>query len=492
MQRASISGCRVNPFARCPDNGWNGQTIQGQGKAGSPAFPSCKARCMTEFRVPCILSAKDSMPQKENWLSSVCRRLVESAYLRGVAALASGEVIAQTLSMAAAPILTRLYTPGDFAALAVFLAVISTLSPGVCGCYEVAIVVANKRSYANRLLGVAIWFSGLVSALLAVVLVVFYAPVTELIQGGSVGKWMFVTPVALFAVGIGTAFRYYANRHRKYGWISCITVARILLTLSVSISLGVAGWKPDGLLMAHTLSMGFAAACFLFLFRREIRFRHFRLDRSKWLTMSKFRKFPLYNASTNMINALTYSLPVFFLSRYQPEEVVGCYALIVKVTSSPIGFISYSISEVHLKKVSDLVREGGDVMGYLLRITGLLSCIVFVPLVFVLGWGAEAFRFAFGEAWEMGGDLLVILFPAIAVQFVVSTVSMTLSATGHLRSLGFWQILSMGVHFTMFWFCAPILAPKQLFLAMAVTTVAMYFLYFILILRAARNPVRMG
>lgn len=432
------------------------------------------------------------MPQEENRLSSAYHRVVESTYLRGVASLASGEAAAQGLSMAAAPLLTRLYGPADFGALALFLAVISTLAPGVCGCYEVAVVVANKRSYANRLLGVATWFCGVVCVVFALVLVVFHDAVTELLQSGSVGAWLFATPPVLFLFGVARVFRHYANRHKKYGWISRISVARVLLTLSVSISLGFAGWKPGGLLMAHTLSVGFTAACFLFLFRREIRLRHFRLDRFQWLVMSKFKKFPLYNASTCMINSLTLSLPVFFLSRYQPEDVVGCYALIVKMTSAPLGFISVSISEVNLKKVADLVREGGDVMGYLLRITGLLSCVIVVPLVFVLGWGGEVFRIVFGEEWRMGGDLLVILFPAIAIQFVVSTVSMTLPATGHLRSLGFWQILSMVVHFTMFWFCAPILAPKPLFLAMAVTMAAMYILYFILILRAARSPVRMG
>lgn len=79
-------------------------------------------------------------------------RIRQSQYARNVGTLATGTLIAQAIGIAASPILTRLYSPESFATLALFMAIVSSLAPGVSGRYEIAIVVAKNPRDSQSLL----------------------------------------------------------------------------------------------------------------------------------------------------------------------------------------------------------------------------------------------------------------------------------------------------------------------------------------------------
>ena len=49
--------------------------------------------------------------------------LLKNAFVRDVSLTASGTLASQAITIVAAPILTRLYTPGDYGVLAVFAAI---------------------------------------------------------------------------------------------------------------------------------------------------------------------------------------------------------------------------------------------------------------------------------------------------------------------------------------------------------------------------------
>ena len=81
---------------------------------------------------------------------SILERLMQSHFLKSIAILASGTALAQAIPIFASPILTRLYTPKKFGMLAVFMAIVSSISPAVCGKYEVAMVLTRSNSQGRN------------------------------------------------------------------------------------------------------------------------------------------------------------------------------------------------------------------------------------------------------------------------------------------------------------------------------------------------------
>lgn len=57
---------------------------------------------------------------------------MRGSFLDDVLKLSIGTLTGRMITLAALPVLTRLYSPVDFALLAVFLALVNTLAVGAC------------------------------------------------------------------------------------------------------------------------------------------------------------------------------------------------------------------------------------------------------------------------------------------------------------------------------------------------------------------------
>jgi O-antigen/teichoic acid export membrane protein len=153
-----------------------------------------------------------------------------------------------------------------------------------------------------------------------------------------------------------------------------------------------------------------------------------------------------------------------------------------------LGFVSQAISQVNLKKVAEIVHRHGNVTHYIQKISLFLTAFVTVPTVMIMIAAPQIFSFVFGQQWQVAGELLRIMMPAVALRFVVSTVSGTFASTGNNRLYSLWIFSALFTTFAMFFLLAPRLDFRSIFVAMTVTDVVLYGLYYYLILLAAKNP----
>ena len=91
----------------------------------------------------------------------------KTSFAGDVLKLVSGTTIAQLIGILASPILTRLYAPEAFGALALFTSITSILGVIACLRYELAIMLPESDEDAANLLGVSL-LSALLIALLTV------------------------------------------------------------------------------------------------------------------------------------------------------------------------------------------------------------------------------------------------------------------------------------------------------------------------------------
>lgn len=415
----------------------------------------------------------------------------QSTYVRNVITLLTGNVLAQVVTLLAAPLLTRLYAPEAFGALALFVAIVAVLVPGVGGRYEVAVVVADARERRDFFF-IAVWLMALLCLLFLLVLTVAFDPLSSWLNAGALGSWLWMAPLALFATGIIAALRSWANAFKDYRRLSYAAVVQTASVTLLAIAIGLAGKLGDGLLIANLVGLVLTCIYLTYVFGDLLRDDGWRWSQRKWELALRHRDYPLFNAPTNILNGLMTSLPVFFLSSYFSEAVVGYYALMVRVGVVPLSFIAAAVSEVNVKKIAEILQIGQNPMPYLRGVTLSLLAVALPASVFIMLSAPQLFSWVFGETWRQAGVLLVILMPALAVQFVVSPLSLSFVAAGHLRLQAAWQGISLLTTLAVFSWSGCSVDIERFFWAYMIKDVALYGLYYAMLVFALRHPVRMG
>lgn len=415
-------------------------------------------------------------------------RLRKNEFVKNTKTLAIGILVAQLMTLLVSPILTRVYSANSFAIYALFTSIFSIILPAGCARYDIAMVVIHDREDLDGLLVLSTWIAGLVSSLMFFLVFFWEVPLKNLSNAFSLGQSWIALPFVLFLYTIINLLRFFANSHKNYKIISYSFILQVSIISVVSILLGLIGFKTYGLLVG--LSLGLIGGILFLVFKYREKFSHINwwFNKSSLNLLVKYKNFPIYSALPSVLDSVTTLLPIFFLSRNFPEYAVAYYFLLMRVASAPLEFLAKSISQIHLKRISQDFIEKINSSGYLVRLSFLLILIVSVPMIIFIFFAPEIFVFVFGLQWKVAGELLVILIPSLILRFVVSTLSGSLVASGHNKLGALWQYVAFVVTFCIFLIYASKLELKHFFMLMMITDLFLYSFYYFLIWYAIKNP----
>jgi O-antigen/teichoic acid export membrane protein len=371
--------------------------------------------------------------------------------------------------------------------LTMFLAMSGMVIPFACGKYEVAIVVAGTERHASELtaLSLIVAFAG--SVVLLGVTVAAREWIATLLHCEGLGLWLVAVPLGVLFGTIAMVARYVANRRADYRIISQYLVVQAALSVAFNVLFGLLQWGGDGLLAANMIAVGIGTAWLVWKLR-ECLARATQVDLASLFHVAhKYRDFPIFNASSTILDALTLAMPVFFIARIAGQESLGLYGFMMRVAQAPFSLVAGAVSQVHIKQLSDLVAAGKPASAYLRRITIVLAVIAAAPSMIFMFFGPQLFELAFGQSWRQAGEMLVIMTPSIAVQFVVSTLSPALAATGNNRLGAAWKLGAFLV--TLFVFTSMPVESRaaSVLIALSMTNVVLYVLYYLCIWYAVRS-----
>mgnify|MGYP003329557829 FL=1 len=83
------------------------------------------------------------------------KQLKESEFFRHVATLTAGTFLAQLITVMITPVLSRLYTPADYAVFAIFTSIVSQVAVGASLRLEMALPTIKDDGEALQLLRLA-------------------------------------------------------------------------------------------------------------------------------------------------------------------------------------------------------------------------------------------------------------------------------------------------------------------------------------------------
>lgn len=345
-------------------------------------------------------------------------------FLRNVLMLMTGTSIAQVITFAIAPILTRLYTPEDFGLLALFVASASLVAVVATGRYELAIMLPDEEENAVNVVALSLLIAGGLSLLTLVVVALFKVPLANLLGEPEIAMWLLFIPLYVLFKGIYQTFNYWSNRRKQFKRLAVSRVSLSSAKGAANLGFGWGGVGTFGLIGGEVIGWGVAAGIFTWQVLRDDWRKIELISKNKIKQVAvEFQDFPKINSFHAFMDILQWSGISFLLAKFFGTAVLGGYSLTLRIIQAPLSLIGASVGQVFFQRASETYNAGGDLYGLVKRTMLKLSYISLPFLLLTMLFAPPFFAWAFGPEWREAGVYAQILAPWIFLKFIVSPVS---------------------------------------------------------------------
>jgi len=352
-------------------------------------------------------------------MRELAKGIKSSKFLRDAVTLIGGTGLSMAIQILSSPILTRLYSPAEFGAFALYFSFVTFLTVITTAKFELAIVLPKEDKDAAIILLIAMSVALLLS--IAIYLVIFGVSFLPIIK---TNYWVSYLPITVFFIGVFQSCYYWLNRQRKYHTLALMRVVQSLSIMAFSIIFAFGFVHHDGLIKGYVIGQAVVSIVIFSLVIKKAWCSCGKLQIPLILQLIvRYKDFPLYSTIVGFVESFAMQIPVFFLSAFFGKTIVGFYSLAVRVTSVPTSVIARAIGDVFRQRASSEYVNKGECSAFFRRVCFLL---------FILGVGVfftffiiapKLFALVFGTNWEIAGEYARILTLMLFLQFIVNPLS---------------------------------------------------------------------
>jgi lipopolysaccharide exporter len=336
---------------------------------------------------------------------------IRSRFAADVLKLTSGSVLAQVVSIIAAPLITRLFAPQAFGTSALFISISGIISVVVTLRYDRSIIVPAADQDAMNLTSGSLFFTLVISSLTVPVLLLGKGSLLHWLNAPNLGPYLWLVPVYVFFAGVSAALYSWNTRKRHFTLITIASVLSSVCYVIFAVVAGTTGHANGGYLIQgaftglviSVLALAFVTwrECWPDLIR-TVSLSHMRK------VLHRYRRFPKFSIGAAVLNNVSWELPTLFLSGFFSPEVVGQYALGNRMIRIPMSFIGLNISRVFSQGAAQARHEGtlAPMVENIFKFLVTLGMFPFLLLSFI---GKDAFGLVFGARWQEAGVYTEIL-----------------------------------------------------------------------------------
>jgi O-antigen/teichoic acid export membrane protein len=375
---------------------------------------------------PVIPFRHDMTTRLRERFQEIWRRTTAGNLREGIVTLAGGNGVAQLVTLSVAPILTRLYSPADYGALTVLVAVVSVLAILATGRFHLAIPLPESVQQARQLLITALALTALSSTLIALLVWAFADRIFETLRiPGAVGYWWFI-PVATAGIAMYETLYHWALRLKQFRLLTRTRVTQAITGSTTSIGVGVFSTGPFGLLLG-ALFFQAAGICRLARFARAplpntIKTAQVLAPRFP-STVRAYFSFASFSCLAAFLNTLGVALAPVLLARLYGEEAGGSYGFAYRLITVPMLLVGNAISQVFLAEAAPNLANRPEYIRHLHRAITKRTVWFAAALVAVGVLSPFLFPLVFGARWAQAGVFAAWMTIFCAAQLVVSPVS---------------------------------------------------------------------
>lgn len=344
--------------------------------------------------------------------------LARHEFLKHVLQLMSGTGLAQLLTLACSPIVSRLYTPAELGVFTLFVSFSAVLVTIATGRYAMAIVLPDNEPDARALVGLSRRISRwtcLVSGLLLLLLAELISQWTNTPQL----RW-WLPFVGLFAWVLAQVdiYNYWCIRRRRYKDMAINRMTQSTTLNGTQIGFGLLSLGATGVILSTFLGQVAGALTF----RRKV--EHEIADGpvgSQREMAREHRKMPLLNTPTALLDNIRLEGTPMMIAALFSTAAVGQYGWAWRILQTPAALINSSLSQVFYKSLATTPR--GEMSRLVARsaVRSLLIGLLPFGLLFLLS--PMLIPFVFGAKWQEAGLISQALVPWLFVNFITSPIS---------------------------------------------------------------------
>ena len=349
--------------------------------------------------------------------------------IRGMLTLATGAGAGKLIGIASLPIITRLYSPADIGALAVFASFLMLAAPLLTLQYRQALPVPRTDGAAINLLCLCASLIFGMSSFLAAALALAADPLFRALSMDAVASWWWMLPLGTAVYALFTTCQLWATRRRRYGAIARAEVTQSAAGNGAKIALAFALPPPLGLLVGHVVAQGGGIVQLGAVTVPDIArlWRHVTLRRVRTVAR-QYQGFPLFRLPSQLVLILSSQAPVFFIAAFFGAATAGQFGLAMMALSMPMNLIGRTMAKAFFGEMAHLGRRAGpEIRQSVLLLTRLLGAVGLVVALLLYFAAPPLFPLLFGPQWAEAGAFAAILAILVTFQFVAAPIMNVLS-----------------------------------------------------------------
>ncbi|OQX72140.1 MAG: hypothetical protein B6D61_14980, partial [Bacteroidetes bacterium 4484_249] len=351
-------------------------------------------------------------------------KLKSNIFLKNVLIIATGTAAGQAISILAAPVITRIYTPEDYGIFTTFMAIIGVTGSFSTLRYAVAIPVAENDKLADNALRLSFFVTFSLTLLITFIIFTSGHFLLNLFSATRLSSFLWIIPIAFLGTGTYSALNFWALRKKNFKTITKAKIYQGAFGAGFKIGLGWIGLRPVGLLigiLAQQLA-GIGSLMLKLIKEEPGFFNHFQKDEILYAA-KRFKDFPLYQTWSQILLSLGPQLPVFFIAAYFGSETVGLYGLAFSMVSIPLNLLGTSVSQVYFAEIAQYGKNRPDKIFQLSKsIIKKMSLVGIFPLAIIMVFGPYIFSLVFGPEWSDAGIYARLLSLMILLRFISSPI----------------------------------------------------------------------
>lgn len=355
----------------------------------------------------------------------------QGGFFKSVSILVGGTAFAQALGVLVLPVITRLYSPDDFALFAVYSSILGILSVATCLRFEIAIPIPEENKDALSLFILAVLSNITVTLVLIIIIFLFQIQILDIIQQPKLEPFVWLIPVGVFFAGLYNALQFWTTRKKQFTTIAKTRMTQSIASSTAQIGGGYLGFGAVGLIIGQIINFSAGILRLFTSFCKDSRclFKEISVERLKinWKTYDKFPKYSTFEA---LAHIMAIQLPIVIIAAVSISAEAGYLILAMKVMAIPITLIGGSIAQVYLAHAPEYYDKG-ELRVYTLQTIKKIAFIAVVPLLLIGVIAPFIFPILFGEEWSRAGYMVTWMIPWFVMQILSSPVSMSLHVTGN-------------------------------------------------------------
>mgnify|MGYP001216353684 CR=1 FL=1 len=353
----------------------------------------------------------------------------KSASNRNLLKLASGTVGSQVITVAATPILTRLYGPESFGVLATFASILALLNVVSSLRYELAIAVPEDDDEAVALVWLCFCLVVVSTGLTALGVLLIGDLLLAWLNEPALKPLLWLLPVGVLLSGVYQPLSYWAIRRKQFGLLAQIKFRQSIFWVATNLAAAPLG--AIGLLLGQIVSQ--SAGFFAILHQSAgLLFRPKKSPVVLAQTLRRYIHFGIYSSPAGLINTIGNKAPLLIFSAFFGASDLGQLFIVQKLLSLPFEAISQSISKIFISRAPQELRNR-NLHNYMKGISRkmLMYLSIFVPIV--VGGFYFLSPIFLGDQWTQARGLAILLAPQIICSNLYSPINQVFIVTGKNR-----------------------------------------------------------